>query len=55
MKHKKKTKAKLPFAILKYECGFCSKKFKTCSGCARHIERKSRVGICFPNDIKVRI
>lgn len=36
-----------------YKCGFCDKPFLTCSACARHIERKSIGGICFPSDINM--
>jgi len=36
-----------------YQCGFCDKKFKKMSECAKHIEEKSTVGIAWPADIKV--
>ena len=38
---------------LRYKCKFCGKLFKTCSACAKHIERKSFLGIAFPADIEI--
>ena len=38
---------------LRYKCNFCGKLFISCSACARHIEKESFAGICFPADIKI--
>jgi len=36
---------------LAYKCNFCGKLFKTCSDCAKHIERYSITKSVFPSDI----
>lgn len=35
-----------------YQCNFCKKVFEKASQCAKHIEKKSGTGMCFPSDIK---
>jgi hypothetical protein len=48
-----KNKKLLILSKIRYKCGFCGKEFKSCSSCAKHIEKKSYLKLCFPQDIEV--
>jgi hypothetical protein len=39
---------------IKFVCNFCGSEFSKASECAKHIEEKSEIGICFPTDIIVK-
>jgi hypothetical protein len=40
---------------LRFRCRFCKMKFDSSSKCAKHIEKASTIGICYPDDIEVVI